>query len=63
MWRRRCTVNGTDAFDQILRDISLYYKEDSWKTLAAVFNTDATTQRNHRKSLRRGLQLVSLVCI
>ena len=59
MWRRRCSVLGVDAFEQILKDISTHYHEDNWKSLAAVYNTDATTHRKHRKSINRGLQLVS----
>ena len=57
MWHRRCRCNGQDPFEKILSDISTYFDVD--KCLAETFNPEATNQRKHQKSLRKGITLVS----
>ena len=59
MYFRRCRVLGKDPFVQILHDIAMYYDANSWRSLATIYNTDATTQRKHRTSMKKGVQLVS----
>ena len=59
-WRRRCTILGTDPFDQILLDIANYYNVEEWRDFAdANVFLCASTEKKQRMALRKGVSLVS----